>query len=103
MLQAVSGGGEPVAGEHPRHRQAFTSSTLTAWTRGRPGSETAGRRAKEKGGDIVYSPVPSELGDEGRAKSRTPGAPETPTPRAEHEISKKGEERIARQQVEDGE
>ncbi|HOI13555.1 MAG TPA: hypothetical protein PLG75_06840 [Methanoculleus sp.] len=58
---------------------------------------------EDKGTDIVYSPVPSELGDEGRAKSRPPGAPETPTPREEHEISKKGEERIARQQVEDDE
>ncbi|HOI57794.1 MAG: hypothetical protein PHT97_08270 [Methanoculleus sp.] len=53
---------------------------------------------EDKGTDIVYSPVPSELGDEGREKSRPPGAPETPTPRAEHETSKKAEERIARQQ-----
>jgi hypothetical protein len=41
----------------------------------------------------------AELGDEGREKSRPPGAPETPTPRAEHETSKKAEERIARQQA----
>lgn len=55
---------------------------------------------EDRGTDIVYSPVPAELGDEGRAPSRPPGAPETPRPRAEHETSKKGEERIARQQVE---
>jgi len=54
---------------------------------------------EDKGTDIVYSPVPAELGDEGRERSRPPGAPETPTPRAEHERSKKGEERIARQQA----
>ncbi|MDV2481449.1 hypothetical protein F8E02_05410 [Methanoculleus sp. Wushi-C6] len=54
---------------------------------------------EDKGTDIVYSPVPAELGDEGRERSRPPGAPETPTPRAEHEQSKKGEERIARQQA----
>ena len=54
---------------------------------------------EDKGTEIVYRPVPSELGDEGREKSRPPGAPETPTPREEHEISKKGEERIARQQA----
>ena len=57
----------------------------------------------EKGDDIVYSPVPPALGDEARERSRPPGAPETPTPREEHEISKKGGERIARQQVEDNE
>jgi len=55
---------------------------------------------EDRGTDIVYSPVPAELGDEGRKPSHPPGAPETPTPRAEHETSKKGEERIARQQVE---
>jgi len=54
---------------------------------------------EEKGTDIVYSPVPPTLGNEGREKSRPPGAPETLTPREEHEISKKGEERIARQQA----
>ena len=53
---------------------------------------------EDKGTDIVYSPVPPALGDEARERSRPPGAPETPTPRAEHETSKKGEERIARQQ-----
>jgi len=58
---------------------------------------------EEKGTDIVYSPVPPTLGNEGREKSRPPGAPETLTPREEHEISKKGEERIARQPVEDDE
>jgi hypothetical protein len=44
-------------------------------------------------------PGPPTLGNEGREKSRPPGAPETLTPREEHEISKKGEERIARQQA----
>jgi len=53
---------------------------------------------EDKGTDIVYSPVPAELGNEGRDPSRPPGAPKTPTPRAEHERSKKGEERIAREQ-----
>uniref|UniRef100_UPI001FB2837E hypothetical protein n=1 Tax=Methanoculleus chikugoensis TaxID=118126 RepID=UPI001FB2837E len=87
-----------------------------AWARGRPGARPLAERPKRrrddrspeefpfeggKGDGIDYSPVPSEPGDEGHEKSRPPGgAPETPTPREEHEISKKGEERIARQQVE---
>ncbi|MDK2989607.1 MAG: hypothetical protein PWR16_1136 [Methanoculleus sp.] len=54
---------------------------------------------EEKGDDIVYSPVPPALGNEAQEKSRPPGAPETPTPREEHGISKKGEERIAKQQA----
>ena len=56
---------------------------------------------EDKGTDIVYSPVPAELGNEGRDPSRPPGAPVTPTPRAEHERSKKGEECIAREQGEE--
>lgn len=54
---------------------------------------------EKKGDDIVYSPVPPALGNAARERSRPPGAPETPTPREEREISKKGEERIARQQA----
>jgi len=54
---------------------------------------------EEKGDDIVYSPVPPDI-DEGPPESNLPPeAPETPTPREEHEISKKGEERIAKQQA----
>jgi len=56
-------------------------------------------RSRRRGDDIVYSLVPPALGNEARERSRPPGAPETPTPREEHEISKKGEERIARQQA----
>lgn len=53
---------------------------------------------EDKGTEIVYSPVPAELGDEGQRPGQPPEAPDTPTPQAEHETSKKGEERIARQQ-----
>lgn len=123
MLQAASGGGETVGGEfpstvrllrlRPEHRPGG-SGTGAGIARERHGMAQERRRRRpeppeeeipfeDRGTEIVYSQVPSELGDEGRAKSRPPGAPENPTPREEHEISKKGEERIARQQVEDDE
>lgn len=54
---------------------------------------------EEKGDDIVYSPVPPELDEGPPGSNLPPEAPETPTPRAEHEVSKKGEERIAKQQA----
>ena len=54
----------------------------------------------EKGDDIVYSPVPSEIDEEPLKSSLPPEAPVSPKPREEREISKKGEERIAREQAE---
>ena len=59
---------------------------------------------EERADDIVYSPVPPSRDGEWTPKSEfPPEAPEFARPREEREISKKGEERIAKEQAGDEE
>lgn len=58
---------------------------------------------EERADDIVYSPVPPDHDGEWTPKSEfPPEAPEFTRPRLEREISKKGEERIAKEQADEG-